>query len=177
MAGQTAECLTAGSSTWNCAKWVGTSRADARRRCTPGFPGCRDPPVRSPDGGNAGQDRRGRRCWEHRGSSARSPASSRYLSTTGSFSCSCPSSRLRPRYSGCPRDHGCAATWIVHRNWCTDPSVPPGRRNADISKAPIRTVIWQGHEDRWPGYSDASGVCAAARLGAPACAGATSETA
>lgn len=34
-----------------------------------------------------------------------------------------------------PRDHVCAATWVVHQHGCTDPSVPQGKRNAGFSQA------------------------------------------
>ena len=40
-----------------------------------------------------------------------------------------------PRSFVVPRDHVSAATWIVHENWRTDPSVPEGKRNAGLSQA------------------------------------------
>lgn len=54
-----------------------------------------------------------------------------------------------PRAFVVPRDHVCAATWIVHQNWRTDPSVPEGKRNAGLNQARIELVVWQGYEDRW----------------------------
>lgn len=60
-----------------------------------------------------------------------------------------PKVPVAPRAFVVPRDHVSAATWIVHENWRTDPSVPEGRRNAPLSRARIELVIWQGYEDRW----------------------------
>jgi hypothetical protein len=54
-----------------------------------------------------------------------------------------------PRGFVLPRDHVSAATWIVHENWRTDPSVLEGKRNAGLSQARIQLIIWQGYEDRW----------------------------
>jgi hypothetical protein len=54
-----------------------------------------------------------------------------------------------PRAFVVPRDHVSAATWIVHRNWLTDPAAPEGKRNAGLSKARIHLAIWEGYEDRW----------------------------
>lgn len=48
-----------------------------------------------------------------------------------------------------PRNHVSAATWIVHENWRTDPSIPKGQRNAGLDRARIRMDIWQGYEGRW----------------------------
>jgi hypothetical protein len=56
---------------------------------------------------------------------------------------------LAPRAFVVPRNHVCAATWIVHQNWRTDPSVTEGKRNAGLRQARIELVIWQGYEDRW----------------------------
>ena len=56
---------------------------------------------------------------------------------------------MPPRAFVVPRDHVCAATWIVHQNWRTDPSAAPGRRNAGLCQARIELVIWQGYKDRW----------------------------
>ena len=54
-----------------------------------------------------------------------------------------------PRSFVIPRDHASAATWVAHQHWLTDPSAPPGRRNAGIKLARIRLVVWEGYEDRW----------------------------
>jgi hypothetical protein len=54
-----------------------------------------------------------------------------------------------PRAFVVPRDHLLAATWIVHRAWLTDPSVPAGTRNAGLDQARIRWTVWSGYEDRW----------------------------
>ena len=48
-----------------------------------------------------------------------------------------------------PRDHVAAATWIVHQNWLTDPSVPAGKRNAPISRARVDDTVWRLYQDRW----------------------------
>jgi hypothetical protein len=60
-----------------------------------------------------------------------------------------PKLPLAPKAFVVPRDHASAATWIVHKNWRTDPSVPEGQRNAPVSQSRIQQVIWQGYEDRW----------------------------
>jgi hypothetical protein len=39
-----------------------------------------------------------------------------------------------PRSFVVPRDHVSAAAWISHTNWLTEPGIPPGRRNAPLSK-------------------------------------------
>ena len=36
-----------------------------------------------------------------------------------------------------PRDHVAAATWMVHQEWRTDPTVPAGKRNAGLDAARI----------------------------------------
>lgn len=59
-----------------------------------------------------------------------------------------PQLPVAPRAFVVPRDHVSAATWIVHEDWRTDPSVPEGKRNAGLDKARIRLGIWQGYEDR-----------------------------
>lgn len=48
-----------------------------------------------------------------------------------------------------PRDHVCAAVWIVWRDWITDPTVSPGKRNTPLERARIPWDIWEGYEDRW----------------------------
>jgi hypothetical protein len=48
-----------------------------------------------------------------------------------------------------PRDHVCAAAWIAHEDWRTDPSAPEGKRNAGVSRARTALKIWQRYEDRW----------------------------
>lgn len=60
-----------------------------------------------------------------------------------------PGLPLAPRAFVVSRDHVCAATWIAHQHWRTDPSAPEGKRNADLSQARIEMAIWQGYEDRW----------------------------
>lgn len=55
----------------------------------------------------------------------------------------------RPRSFVVPRDHVGAATWITHQNWRTDPSVPPGQRNASLAQARVSVGTWLGYEDRW----------------------------
>jgi hypothetical protein len=60
-----------------------------------------------------------------------------------------PKLPLPPRAFIVPRDHASAATWIVHQDWRTDPSVPEGKRNAAMRLARIRLGIWEGYEDRW----------------------------
>ena len=54
-----------------------------------------------------------------------------------------------PRAFVIPRDHVCAATWISHQGWLTDPSAPAGKRNADLSRARVSLDVWQGYEDCW----------------------------
>jgi hypothetical protein len=56
---------------------------------------------------------------------------------------------LEPRAFVVPRDHASPATWVVQQNWLTDPSVPEGKRNAGMSQARIRLIIWQGYENCW----------------------------
>ena len=54
-----------------------------------------------------------------------------------------------PRAFVVPRDHVCAATWIAHQAWLTDPSAPEGKRNADLSRARVSLDVWHGYEDCW----------------------------
>jgi hypothetical protein len=54
-----------------------------------------------------------------------------------------------PRTFVVPRDHVSAGTWIFHQAWKTDPSVPPGKRNAPVSQARVYVEAWQGYENRW----------------------------
>jgi hypothetical protein len=60
-----------------------------------------------------------------------------------------PKLPLPPRAFVVPRDHVCAATWIRHQDWRTDPSAPEGTRNSDLSRARIALDVWQGYEDCW----------------------------
>ena len=53
-----------------------------------------------------------------------------------------PELPLPPRAFVVPRDHVCAATWIRHQDWLTDPSAPEGTRNADLSRARISLDVW-----------------------------------
>jgi len=48
-----------------------------------------------------------------------------------------------------PRDHVAAAAWISHQNWLTDPSAPPGRRNAGIEQARVSAPTFVGYMNRW----------------------------
>jgi hypothetical protein len=54
-----------------------------------------------------------------------------------------------PRGFVVPRNHVVAAAWVVHQNWFTDPSVPPGRRNTPLSRARVNETVWADYEDRW----------------------------
>jgi hypothetical protein len=60
-----------------------------------------------------------------------------------------PNLPLPPRAFVVPRDHVCAATWISHQGWLTDPSAPEGTRNASLSRARVSLDVWQGYEDCW----------------------------
>jgi hypothetical protein len=60
-----------------------------------------------------------------------------------------PELPLSPRAFVVPRDHVCAGTWIRHMDWLTDPSVPPGTRNAGLNRARIPLFVWEGYEDCW----------------------------
>jgi hypothetical protein len=60
-----------------------------------------------------------------------------------------PKFPFEPRAFIVPRDHASAATWVVHQNWRTDPSVPEGKRNTGMSQARIQLIIWQGYENCW----------------------------
>jgi hypothetical protein len=48
-----------------------------------------------------------------------------------------------------PRDHVAAATWIVHQDWLTSPTVVAGRRNAPVSQARVSMRAWERYESRW----------------------------
>jgi hypothetical protein len=54
-----------------------------------------------------------------------------------------------PRTFIVPRDHVAAAAWIGHMNWLTDPSAPPGRRNAGLDQARVGIETVQRYEDCW----------------------------
>ena len=60
-----------------------------------------------------------------------------------------PGLPAEPRAFVVPRDHLAAATWIVHEDWRTDTSVPPGTRNAGLDQARIHWTVWQRYESRW----------------------------
>jgi hypothetical protein len=60
-----------------------------------------------------------------------------------------PELPLPPKAFVVPRDHVCAGAWISHRGWLTDPSVPKGTRNADLSRARISLDVWQDYKDCW----------------------------
>ena len=60
-----------------------------------------------------------------------------------------PETRLHPRAFVVPRDHVCAATWLSHESWRTDPQAAPGKRNAPVSQARVAAEVWAGYEDRW----------------------------
>jgi hypothetical protein len=55
----------------------------------------------------------------------------------------------RPRTFVVPRDHVAAATWIVHQDWLTHPSVPVGKRNTPVANARVNMGVWELYEDRW----------------------------
>lgn len=48
-----------------------------------------------------------------------------------------------------PRDHVAAATFLEHENWRTDPSVPPGQRNAPVERARIGEDTFSRYLGRW----------------------------
>ena len=48
-----------------------------------------------------------------------------------------------------PLDHASAATWIVYRNWLTNPAVPEGKRNTALIQAKIEQSIFEKYEDHW----------------------------
>jgi hypothetical protein len=60
-----------------------------------------------------------------------------------------PELPLPPRAFVVPRDHVCAATWIRHQDWFTDPSAREGKRNSPLSLARIALDVWQGYQDCW----------------------------
>jgi hypothetical protein len=48
-----------------------------------------------------------------------------------------------------PRDHVAAAAWITHENWRTNPTVPPGNRNAGVDQARVQATVFTRYLDRW----------------------------
>lgn len=56
---------------------------------------------------------------------------------------------LPPRSFVLPRMHVAAAAWISHESWRTDPSVPPGKRNAAVDRARVLLPVFKNYEDRW----------------------------
>lgn len=54
-----------------------------------------------------------------------------------------------PRTFIVPRDHVAAAAWIGHKNWLTDPSAAPGKRNAGMDQARVAVDTFLAYEDRW----------------------------
>lgn len=48
-----------------------------------------------------------------------------------------------------PRDHVGAAAWIVHQDWLTDPTAPPGKRNANVDQARVGAETFLGYENQW----------------------------
>lgn len=48
-----------------------------------------------------------------------------------------------------PRDHVAAAAWISHMSWLTEPSIEPGKRNAGVNLARVKSEVFAGYEDRW----------------------------
>lgn len=54
-----------------------------------------------------------------------------------------------PRTFILPRDHAAAAAWISHQDWRTDPTAPPGKRNADVDRARVMVSVFERYEDRW----------------------------
>ena len=64
-----------------------------------------------------------------------------------SGSCSWRSASVRRTHhaaTSSTRDRVAAAVWIAHQNWLTDPSVPPGQRNAHIDQARTRLNFSRG---------------------------------
>jgi hypothetical protein len=55
----------------------------------------------------------------------------------------------QPRAFVVPRDHVAAATWIRHREWQTNPTVAPGKRNAGIKAARIDDWVFARYEQQW----------------------------
>ena len=60
-----------------------------------------------------------------------------------------PELPFAPRAFVVPRDHLSAAAWIVHQNWLTDPSAPPGTRHAGLDQARVPVTVWLGYENKW----------------------------
>ena len=54
-----------------------------------------------------------------------------------------------PRYFVLPRSHVAAAAWIAHQNWLTEPGIPPGKRNAPVSRSRVNLEVFENYEDRW----------------------------
>lgn len=55
-----------------------------------------------------------------------------------------------------PRNHVWAAAWIQHRDWLTDPSVEPGKRNSPLSEAWLHPSALAGYEGQWDLMRDPS---------------------
>jgi len=54
-----------------------------------------------------------------------------------------------PRSYVVPRDHVSAAQWLAHMEWLTDPAIPAGRRNTQVTNTRINGAAWTGYENRW----------------------------
>src|SRR3954447_839247 len=54
-----------------------------------------------------------------------------------------------PRCFIVPRDHVAAGAWMAHMAWLTDPTAPPGSRNAPVDRARVKAVIFAEYEERW----------------------------
>ncbi|MEV4902847.1 hypothetical protein AB0K08_16090 [Citricoccus sp. NPDC055426] len=54
-----------------------------------------------------------------------------------------------PRGFIAPRDHVAAAAWISHMAWLTEPSVPPGQRNAGVERSRVQGEVFAGYDGRW----------------------------
>lgn len=112
------------------------------------IPGCRHPPGRLPtleSQVKAANDTRPRTSWPLGGVTCVTAASEREWFVFVPV----PRLSLPPRAFVVLRDHVSPGTWIVHKNWRTDPSAAPGKRNAGITQARIEVTIWKGYEDRW----------------------------
>ncbi len=54
-----------------------------------------------------------------------------------------------PRAFVVPRDHVAAGVWIRYREWLTNPSVEPGKRNSSLGQFWIDAWMFERYEQRW----------------------------
>jgi hypothetical protein len=54
---------------------------------------------------------------------------------------------VSPRTFVVPRDHAAAGTWIVHRNWASDPAATRNRNPENTAR--IKETVWAAYENRW----------------------------